>query len=162
LSDFLDGPAAYHLVAHDVDAENRKNAGIKPFVAKLADFQISSVPVHHGPIPALAWRVDIAGRKIVFSGDMNNDYNNLVSLAGDADLLIAHNAVPEQATGVARNLHMPPSVIGQIAARARVKSLVLSHRMQRTLGNEQQTMQYIRKSYKGPLHFADDLQCFRQ
>ena len=42
----------------------------------------------------------------------------------NADLFIAHNAVPEGATGVERQLHMPPSVIGQIAAEAHVKNLV--------------------------------------
>jgi len=161
LSDYLDGPATYHLVAHNVNASNDAKHGVRQFTEKLGEIQISAVPVHHGPIPALAWRVAIADRAIAFSSDMNNDYDNLASLARNADILLAHNAIPEQATGVARNLHMPPSVIGQIAARAGVKSLVLSHRMQRTLGNEQQTTQFIRKYYKGPLHFADDLQCFR-
>jgi ribonuclease BN (tRNA processing enzyme) len=55
---------------------------------------------------------------------------------------------------------MPPSVIGQIAAGAQVKRLVLSHRMLRTLGKEDQTRIEIRKSYSGPLQFADDLDCF--
>ena len=65
----------------------------------------------------------------------------------DADLFIAHNAVPEGATGVERRLHMPPSVIGTTAANAHVKQLVLSHRMLRTLGPEkqQQTQTEIRR-----------------
>jgi ribonuclease BN (tRNA processing enzyme) len=56
-------------------------------------------------------------------------------------LFIAHNAVPEGATGVERRLHMPPSVIGQIAQEAHVKRLVLSPRMLRTLGKEELTYQ---------------------
>ena len=55
---------------------------------------------------------------------------------------------------------MPPSVIGKIAADAHVKSLVLSHRMLRTLGKEDQTTAEIRKRYAGPLTFANDLDCF--
>jgi ribonuclease BN (tRNA processing enzyme) len=55
---------------------------------------------------------------------------------------------------------MPPSVIGAIAARAHVKQLVLSHRMLRTLGKEDQTQTEIRHSYSGPLAFANDLDCF--
>ena len=55
---------------------------------------------------------------------------------------------------------MPPSVIGQIAAKARVKQLVLSHRMKRTLGQEPESTRYIRKHYTGPMVFADDGQCF--
>ena len=84
-------------------------------------------------------------------------------VAKGADILVAHNAIPEGMSGVARNLHMPPSVIGEIAAQAQVKLLVLSHRMKRTLGAEQTqaTTEQIRKSYKGPMQFADDLQCFR-
>jgi ribonuclease BN (tRNA processing enzyme) len=60
-------------------------------------------------------------------GDTNGE-GKLVRLAKDADLFIAHNAVPEGATGVERRLHMPPSVIGQIAQEAHVKQLVSSHR----------------------------------
>jgi ribonuclease BN (tRNA processing enzyme) len=120
----------------------------------------SSVRVIHGGVPALAWRVEVGGKSIVFSGDTNGNDPALVLLAANADLFIAHNAVPEGATGVERNLHMPPSVIGQIAADAHVKRLVLSHRMLRTLGKEAETQAEIRKRYAGPLAFANDLDCF--
>jgi ribonuclease BN (tRNA processing enzyme) len=98
--------------------------------------------------------------RIVFSGDTNGEGAGLVQLATNADLFIAHNAVPEGALGVERNLHMPPSVIGQISAEARVKHLVLSHRMLRTLGKEEQTQSEIKKRFSGPLDFANDLDCF--
>jgi len=120
----------------------------------------SAVRVVHGAVPALAWRVEVGGKVIVFSGDTNGEGEGLVRLASNADLFIAHNAVPEGATGLERRLHMPPSVIGQIAADARVKNLVLSHRMMRTLGKEDQTQSEIRKRYSGPLAFANDLDCF--
>jgi ribonuclease BN (tRNA processing enzyme) len=81
-------------------------------------------------------------------------------LAANADLFIAHNAVPEGASGVERRLHMPPSVIGQIAGDGHVKQLVLSHRMLRTLGKENQTQAEIKKRFSGPLEFANDLDCF--
>jgi ribonuclease BN (tRNA processing enzyme) len=112
-------------------------------------------------VPALAWRVEIDGKSIAFSGDTNGQGSGLVNLAKDADLFIAHNAVPEGATGVERSLHMPPSVIGQIAQEARVKRLVLSHRMLRTLGKEEQSRSEISKSFSGPVVFANDLDCFR-
>jgi ribonuclease BN (tRNA processing enzyme) len=125
------------------------------------DFAACSVRVIHGGFPALAWRLEIGGKVIVFSGDTNGD-GGLTQLANNADLFIAHNAVPEGVTGVERNLHMPPSVIGQIAADAHVKQLVLSHRMLRTLGPEKQaqTLSEIRKRYSGPVAFANDLDCF--
>jgi ribonuclease BN (tRNA processing enzyme) len=59
------------------------------------------------------------------------------------------NAVPEGATGVERQLHMPPSVIGQIAQQAHVKRLVLSRRMLRTLAKEAQSLSGIRKNFSG-------------
>ena len=120
----------------------------------------SAVRVIHGGVPALAWRVEVAGKSIVFSGDTNGEGDGLGNLAKNADLFVAHNAVPEGATGVERKLHMPPSVIGQIAGNAHVKSLVLSHRMLRTLGKEDQTQAEIRKRYSGPMAFANDLDCF--
>lgn len=118
-----------------------------------------SVRVIHGGVPALAWRVELGGKAIVFSGDTNGE-GGLTQLAANADLFIAHNAVPEGATGVERRLHMPPSVIGQIAGDAHVKHLVLSHRMLRTLGKETQTEAEIKKRFSGPMEFANDLDCF--
>ena len=114
-----------------------------------------------GPaVPALAWRVEIGGKAVVFSGDTNGEGDQLERLAKGADLFVAHNAVPESAAGVERNLHMPPSVIGQIAHAAQAKQLVLSHRMARTLGKEDETLAAIKKKYEGPVAFANDLDCF--
>jgi ribonuclease BN (tRNA processing enzyme) len=119
-----------------------------------------AVRVVHGGVPALAWRIEMGGKAIVFSGDTNGEGAGLRQLAANADLFVAHNAVPEGATGVERNLHMPPSVIGQIAEEAHVKQLVLSHRMLRTLGKESQTQSEIEKRFSGPIKFANDLDCF--
>ena len=157
LYDFITpGAASYLIQTHDVDAT-------EPAVRAIYSdkhLQVSAVAVVHGPVPALAWRVEADGRSVVFSGDTNGSGDALSRLARGADLFIAHNAVPEGATGVARNLHMPPSVIGRIAAGAKVKQLVLSHRMLRTLGREEETLRYIRKNFFGPVSFADDLDCY--
>jgi len=159
LSDFIDTSptSAYKLETHDIAATG-KSLWSGFYNARM---RLSAIPVHHGPVPALAWRVDVAGHSITFSGDMNGDNHTLVKLAADSDLLVAHNAIPEGATGVARQLHMPPSVIGRVATSARVKQLVLSHRMQRTLGRETQTRHIIQQDYRGPIEFANDLDCFR-
>lgn len=135
-----------------------KHKAQKVYQAK--DYSLSSIPVHHGPIPALAWRIDLAGCSISFSGDMNNQYQTLAALAKDSDLLIAHNAIPESQQGVGRKLHMPPSEIGKIAKQASVKQLILSHRMSRTLGNEKKTVKQIRNNYHGPIVFAEDMDTF--
>jgi len=146
---------SYKMKPHNVEADEN------PVPVFHADgISASAVHVTHGGVPALAWRVEVGGKAIVFSGDTNGDGPRLPRLASKADLFVAHNAVPEGATGVERRLHMPPSVIGKIAAKAEVKELVLSHRMLRTLGKEEQTLTEIRKSYAGPVEFANDLECF--
>lgn len=146
---------SYKMQPHNVAGSPRPAA-----VFRSGDLAVYSVHVVHGGVPALAWRVEVGDKVIVFSGDTNGEGKGLTRLAANADLFVAHNAVPEGAVGVERNLHMPPSVIGQIAGEAHVKHLVLSHRMLRTLGKEDQTQAEIRKRYSGPLDFANDLDCF--
>ena len=158
LYDFITpGEASYTIQAHNVEPGT---SGISTVYSDNG-LKISAATVEHGPVPALAWRVDAAGKSIVFSGDTNGNGNTLPKLAHLADLLVAHNAVPEDATGVARNLHMPPSVIGRIAGTAHVKQLVLSHRMVRTLGRENETRRHINNFFSGPVSFADDLDCYQ-
>lgn len=145
----------YELQPHDVAPSSSP-----VLVFRNADLAAYAVSVVHGAFPALAWRVEIGGKRIVFSGDTNGEGDGLTQLATDADLFIAHNAVPENATGLERRLHMPPSVIGATAANAHVKQLVLSHRMLRTLGKEDETKAEIRRRFSGPVMFANDLDCF--
>ncbi len=147
--------SSYKLQPHNVSAGDAPAA-----VYRSGALAVYAVRVMHGQVPALAWRVELAGRTIVFSGDTNGEGQGLVRLATGADLFIAHNAVPEGATGIERRLHMPPSVIGEIAKDAQVKSLILSHRMLRTLGKEDQTQAEIGKRYAGAVSFANDLDCF--
>jgi ribonuclease BN (tRNA processing enzyme) len=146
---------SYKLQPHDVIGTTAPAAAFR-----TNGLVASSVHVIHGAVPALAWQIDLENKRIVFSGDTNGDGPGLTRLAANADLFIAHNAVPEGAAGVERRLHMPPSVIGQIAGDAHVKHLVLSHRMLRTLGKEAQTRSEIEKRYSGPIEFANDLDCF--
>ena len=146
---------SYQLQPHNVIANSTP-----VLVFRNADLTVYAVRVIHGAVPALAWRVEIGGKRIAFSGDTNGEGEGLTQSALNADLFVAHNAVPEGATGVERRLHMPPSVIGTIAANAHVKRLVLSHRMLRTLGKENETQTEIKRRFSGPILFADDLDCF--
>lgn len=146
----------FKFVPHDValDAEETVVFQVN------ADLTVGAIPVNHGPIAAVAWRVDINQCSMSFSGDMTNQSGNLGKLARDSQLLVAHNAIPEEAGLGARRLHMPPSEIGRIAAEARVKQLLLSHRMNRTIGRELETRTEIGKHYRGPVSFAEDLDIF--
>lgn len=158
LGSFIDAaaPDPYWLHAHDVELSASE---IRQIYARDG-LRVLATRVIHGEVPAIAFRVELGGVSAVFSGDTNGDNGNLERIAHDANLLIAHNAVPEGATGVERALHMPPSVIGRIAKTASVRRLVLSHRMLRTLGKEAQTERVIRRDFHGPISFADDLSCY--
>jgi len=145
---------AHSLIIHSKDHK------IQP-AYNDTNIKTSAITVHHGPIPALAWKVVIDDKVLVFSGDMNGDYKTLPKLAKNADILVAHNAVPESAQGTEKKLHMRPSVIGEIAKEANVKQLILSHRMLRTLGKEDQTRKFIEVNYTGKIMFANDSDCFK-
>jgi len=151
LGDHLNGDARLQLKAHNIKKSKKEKV-----VYTQGNIKITAVSVHHGPIPAIAYRVDIGKKSITFSGDMNGDYHTLEKLGFKTDILVMHNAVPKNTKGVAAQLHMTPLSIGKIAKKAEAKSVVLSHRMLRTLGREKETSREIRKNYKGKLAYAND------
>jgi ribonuclease BN (tRNA processing enzyme) len=161
LSDYIASgpPGDYKIVPHTLQWADEK-AEIRT-VYESADFTVSAAPVHHGPLPAVAYRVEIAGCVISFTGDMNGSLGMMPALARGSDILVAHNAIPEDASGVATELHMKPSTIGRIAAQAGAKQVLLSHLMRRTIDRKDETLRIIRQRYKGPVSFPDDLDAVR-
>lgn len=117
---------------------------------------VSAVEVNHGPIPATAWKIEIAGCSVVYSGDMSNKQQKLADFASAADLLIAHFAIPEEAGRIAKNLHMPPSQITDILIKAKPKKLLLSHFMKRSERNMEKELNIIKEHYSGPLWLAKE------
>ncbi len=119
--------------------------------------RVTTVSTHHGPFPSQAYRVELAGCAISFTGDMSGRLGEMATLAKGSDILVAHNAVPEDVTGVAANLHMTPSTIGKIANQAGVKKLLLTHLMKRSVSLKEKTRKLIKKNYKGDVSFPNDL-----
>jgi ribonuclease BN (tRNA processing enzyme) len=104
-----------------------------PFVSTLSEnVTVEAISVHHGPIPAVAWKVKANGCTLVFSGDTNDKSNTLSAFAASADLLVLNNAVDDNAGAVARNLHMTPKQIIAIAKASGAKRVLLSHIMKRS------------------------------
>jgi len=151
LGDHLDGSARLQLKAHDLHKSLKEKV-----IYKQGDLSIKAVSVHHGPIPAIAYRVNIGDKSVTFSGDMNGDYHTLEKLGYKTNILVMHNAVPKKAKGVAAKLHMTPLIIGEIAQKAKAGSVVISHRMIRTLGKEKETNCEIRRNYEGEIDYAND------
>ncbi len=123
---------------------------------QFPSFSLEAISVHHGIVPSLAFRITIADRVIVISGDTNDEDHGLERLAKDADLFIAHHAIPQHAGEYAKALHMTPDIIGQIAKKANVKKLILSHRMRRTIDNKEESLERVHRSYLGKVLFAED------
>jgi len=160
LNDFLPGQSSY---GYEIKAQNVSvDTDELQQVFDNGEIKITGVKVHHGPLPSLAWRVDIKDTgSVTFSGDMSGQFGLLPNLAKDSNILVAHNAISESTQGVGRFLHMPPSVIGEQAAQSNAKFLVLSHRMLRSLGHEDETTKFIKENYKGKMSFSDDLSCYK-
>ena len=152
-----DAKSTYKLQPKNITASGKEMVE----AMKTKSLTLKAIPVTHGPLPALAWRVEIGGVSVTFSGDMSGENGTLEQLAKDTTILVAHNAVPDGAEGTPRALHMPPTVIGKIAAAATPKMLVLSHRMKPTFGKEDATRKGIAKSFNGKPLFAEDMQCFK-
>lgn len=170
LDKLLGNDGAFRYLAEYVDSDSRSDFKLKPvdvsadgrkevLVFKNERLELRAIPVTHGPLPALGWRVNAGSKSISFSGDMSGSRETFRKLAMNSDVLIAHNAIPQSATAGVTRLHMRPSTIGDLAAFASPKHLLLSHRMRRSLGKEQQTLTAIREKFRGKVGFADDMDC---
>lgn len=115
------------------------------------DFAVASQPVEHID-SSIAYRVTSPGGKsVVYSGDTDVS-ENLVALSKDADLLICESALPDE---LKVQGHLTPSLAGEIAARANVRKLVLTHFYPQC--DLVDIEQECRKTYSGPLVLAEDL-----
>jgi len=95
--------------------------------------------------------IDSDDRTIVYTGDTDTT-ENLVSLAAGADLLICESAMPDEKRVPG---HPTPSLAGEMASRAQVKKLVLTHLYPECDQVDLRTQ--CRRTYQGPLVIAEDL-----
>lgn len=119
------GEDDYLVTAHSVQESS--------FSTKISHgISVEAMSVHHGPIPALSWKVTVDECVAVFSGDTNNAGGTLAAFAKDVDILVLHNAIGDNAGAGAMNLHMTPKQIITIAKEASPKRVLLSHIMKRS------------------------------
>jgi len=114
-------------------------------------FSVAALPMTHNP-ESLAYKITGAdGKTIVYSGD--TDFNeNLVTLAKGANLLICEAAFPAEYKVPG---HLTPPEAGLIAARAGVRSLVLTHLYPEC--DQVDMIAQCRQNWSGPLTLAEDL-----
>jgi len=118
---------------------------------RFNDFSVNSRPVEHIE-SSIAYRITSAGGKaVVYSGD--TDFSeDLVTLSNNADLLICESANPDD---LKVKGHLTPSLAGEIATRANVGQLVLTHFYPEC--DQFDIEKECRKTYAGPLVLAEDL-----
>ena len=118
---------------------------------KFDDFTVFSMPVEHRE-ESIGYRITFPGKgSVVYSGD--TDYSeNLVILAREADLFICESALPDD---LKVEGHLTPSRAGEIAAKAGVRKLVLTHFYPEC--DQVDVEKECRKTFGGPLVLAEDL-----
>jgi ribonuclease BN (tRNA processing enzyme) len=131
--------------------ETMELANNSPDSHRFQDFMVESAPVEHNE-ESIAYRItDPGGYSVVYSGD--TEYSeNLITLAKKAALLICESALPDD-KGVKG--HLTPSLAGEIATRAEVAKLVLTHFYPAC--DQADIAQECRKTYSGALVLAEDL-----
>jgi len=127
-------------------------------VLREADFLVTSIAVDHDDVPAVAFRIEHAGHAVVISGDLASKNDNLARLAEGADLLVYDTSVLDPPASPAQlyDLHTPPRRIGEVAAKAHVKSLLLSHIPPGVDQSESAVLRSVAAGYGGPTRFASD------
>ena len=156
------GKTSYKLEPHDVTPPPAKigaprvRAPAPIPVFRNERVRILALPVTTDNIPALAYRIETGDRAVVVTGDAAADGADLRPLGGGVDLLAVPHAVPEGAAGP----DPTPSALGRLAQELAAHQLVLVHRTPATRGREEESLAAIRKTYSGPVQFADDLGCY--
>lgn len=130
-------------------------------ILREADLRVTSIAVDHGDVPAVAFRVEHAGHAVVVSGDLASKNDNLARLAEGADLLVYDTAVLDPPGSPPRlyALHTAPARIGEVAAMAHARSLLLSHVTPGVDEAQDAVRRAVGATFTGPTRFAHD--CLR-
>src|SRR5687768_14234366 len=125
---------------------------------KVTAFAVDHKPVEH----AFGYRFDARGESIVVSGDMRPNAN-LVRYAKGADVLVMEAYLPEHFDKVdtpavaarLKSYHTSAEEAGELAAKAGVKMLVLTHLIP---ANAEETFrERAARKFKGTIHVGRDL-----
>ncbi len=166
LSGTVGGPGAgVSLGVTEVDA-----SGTAPVsVLSAGGLRVTALPVAHGNAPAIAYRVDVGDRSIVFSSDQNGRTAGFAHFARGADVLVMHLVLSPLAVATQQGLHAAPRTVGEVAATANARKLVLGHLTKASrfeaapdtfsLSDLPGSIREVSSAYKGPVVVSNDLEC---
>lgn len=120
---------------------------------------VSAIPVVHGRIPSLAYRVDYRDESVTLSGDYASETGNVAELADGTDVLIHHRLLEAESAsdGPKSELHSTPAECGATASDADAGALVVSHVGRDDPDDLDAALEGIREAYEGPVVVARDL-----
>jgi ribonuclease BN (tRNA processing enzyme) len=155
LSDFS-GHIGFNVT--DLAADPRPGSKVAT-IYKEDGIEIKAIAGHHRDAPAEIYRIEHGGRSVTFSGDIDRQgWADLETIAHGTDLLVFNSVVldPPAAPPILYTLHTAPGDIGRIARQAGAGKLLLAHLSPATDGNRAAVEASIRRSYAGPVIFAED------
>jgi len=144
--------------AHDLDV-SLKPAPAAKTIHTDGELSVSAVAGHHRDAPAVIYRIDYKGRSVTFSGDIDPEgHDGLRRIARDTDLLVFNAVVldPPDSPPQLYRLHTAPGKIGEIAASAGARSLLLSHVSPAVEEEADAVTQSIARNFAGTITFAKD------
>lgn len=157
---FFAGQSPFVPVGHDLPFDTA-SSDMTTVLEDADGLKVKSIPVFHGGTPSVAYRIEYKGKSIVWSGDTNSSTDNMIKLARSADVLIYDTAILDNPTPeFLLSFHTTPTRLGEVAAAAGPKKLVLSHLSPVT--GQKENLLAIKKiirmqGYYGKIVPADDL-----
>lgn len=151
---------AFKLEPHNVGIRYKDGtpilAGNKTSAIVVKDDQFNAIaaPVSRQQIPALAWRVEVNGKAIVFTGKTTAKTPNLAGISLGADMLVVPAPYPD---GDSISL----ADIGRLATRSGIGRIVLTHLEADSAGTGESPIEQIRPFFEGEIHLANDLDCVK-
>jgi len=137
----------WNVTAHEVT---------KGLVCRGEGYSVVSAPVEH-EIPAVAYRIETEEGTVVISGDTRPS-NSLIELAKGADLLVHECSFPDDMIEIARRTHhSTASEVGEVADKAGVKKVVLTHLFPQYKGREKELVESVNRKFSGEVLASQDL-----
>lgn len=119
--------------------------------------KVTAFAVKHGSWKeALGYRFDADGKSIVISGD-TRPAESVVEACNGCDMLIHEVYSGISGNAYFSSFHTSADELGDIAARAKPKLLVITHYVSGAQRNPAQMMQEIQRRFHGPVVVANDL-----
>jgi ribonuclease BN (tRNA processing enzyme) len=142
----------YKVVVHEIQP------GV---VYQDENVKVTAFAVKHGSWKeALGYRFDSNGKSIVISGD-TRPTESVIEACNGCDVLVheVYSGTSRDAGDAAyfASFHTSAAQLGEIAAKAKPKLLVISHYVPLSNTNQTQMVQEIHKKYAGPVVVANDL-----